>query len=372
MIRRYAPMAAALVVASCYVADSGPPDEGSSQVQGFPCDVADVVSRRCLGCHNPTSGRLSFTSPDAFVAKRETVLARLRDPAMPMPPSGQLGQAELLTVENWLNAGAPKGECNNPELDGGVKEIDGGIPGEGLPCDVEGLLATQCRGCHGSKLIGNAPMPLLTREQLLAPSSVGDLSVAALSVKRMKDAANPMPPSGVRPASEVAVLEGWVHAGMPVGRCTVPDAGPSLFDVPAQCTSTTTTGNTENRFMYPGRACISCHAQENARKGREETPAGIAGTVYPTAHEPDRCNGTNLPATVVITDSANHVYRLSTTTNGNFHMYAQGSGFTPPYRARVETANGTREMLTPQTSGDCNSCHTQTGAHGAPGRIILP
>jgi predicted CXXCH cytochrome family protein len=25
-----------------------------------------------------------------------------------------------------------------------------------------------------------------------------------------------------------------------------------------------------------------------------------------------------------------------------------------------------------QTTGDCNSCHTQSGANGAPGRILLP
>jgi len=29
-------------------------------------------------------------------------------------------------------------------------------------------------------------------------------------------------------------------------------------------------------------------------------------------------------------------------------------------------------MTAPQTSGDCNGCHTQTGANGAPGRITLP
>jgi hypothetical protein len=31
-----------------------------------------------------------------------------------------------------------------------------------------------------------------------------------------------------------------------------------------------------------------------------------------------------------------------------------------------------RAMVTMQTSGDCNSCHTQNGANAAPGRIVLP
>jgi predicted CXXCH cytochrome family protein len=29
-------------------------------------------------------------------------------------------------------------------------------------------------------------------------------------------------------------------------------------------------------------------------------------------------------------------------------------------------------MTTPQTNGDCNSCHTPDGASNAPGRIIAP
>jgi predicted CXXCH cytochrome family protein len=29
-------------------------------------------------------------------------------------------------------------------------------------------------------------------------------------------------------------------------------------------------------------------------------------------------------------------------------------------------------MMTPQETGDCNSCHTEQGRNGAPGRILLP
>ena len=30
------------------------------------------------------------------------------------------------------------------------------------------------------------------------------------------------------------------------------------------------------------------------------------------------------------------------------------------------------EMTTTQLSGDCNLCHTESGAQGAPGRVVLP
>ena len=37
-----------------------------------------------------------------------------------------------------------------------------------------------------------------------------------------------------------------------------------------------------------------------------------------------------------------------------------------PYDDRV------RMMVASQTAGNCNSCHTQNGANGAPGRIMAP
>ena len=43
-----------------------------------------------------------------------------------------------------------------------------------------------------------------------------------------------------------------------------------------------------------------------------------------------------------------------------------------PYRAKVVRGTSERIMPIAQTSGDCNGCHTQNGANGAPGRIMLP
>ena len=58
--------------------------------------------------------------------------------------------------------------------------------------------------------------------------------------------------------------------------------------------------------------------------------------------------------------------------SGNFRSDGVTSGVALPYTARV-TANGkTARMLTPQTSGDCNSCHTEQGTSGAVGRITFP
>ena len=40
--------------------------------------------------------------------------------------------------------------------------------------------------------------------------------------------------------------------------------------------------------------------------------------------------------------------------------------------AKVVVNGIERAMVTPQTLGDCNACHTQNGLQGAPGRIIVP
>ena len=122
--------------------------------------------------------------------------------------------------------------------------------------------------------------------------------------------------------------------------------------------------------MHPGVACISCHAMSG---GRAPTFV-VAGTVYPTVREPNDCNGINgstSGTTVVIVDANNRSTTLQVNTVGNFYAQAP-TAVALPFRAKVVRAGVERVMLTPQMSGDCNSCHTQDGANGAPGRIVAP
>ncbi len=123
--------------------------------------------------------------------------------------------------------------------------------------------------------------------------------------------------------------------------------------------------------MNPGMACLTCHRPKNLDEGREDAPEGIAGTVFPTAHEPDLCNGLPAGATVVITGRDGAQFRLPVNASGNFFMYSSPL-LLKPYRARVEHQGRVRHMGAAQTSGDCNSCHTQAGSNGAPGRILAP
>jgi hypothetical protein len=123
-------------------------------------------------------------------------------------------------------------------------------------------------------------------------------------------------------------------------------------------------GNHGSTAMNPGLACIDCHNQM-----RRAPSLTAAGTLYPTGHEPDLCNGGFAGATVEIHDAAGHTATLTANSVGNF--FYQGA-LTLPITASVHYMGRTREMTTPAMSGDCNSCHTQSGLMSAPGRITLP
>jgi hypothetical protein len=119
--------------------------------------------------------------------------------------------------------------------------------------------------------------------------------------------------------------------------------------------------------MQPGMACIDCHM----KSGGEAPLFALGGTVYPSAHEPDACNGGPLAAMalVVITGADGKSVTLTPNTAGNFSY--QGA-LAKPYKAKVTSMGRERAMIAAQTSGDCNACHTVAGAMMAPGRIMLP
>ena len=254
-----------------------------------------------------------------------------------------------------------------------------GTAGEGLPCDVTKVLQDRCWTCHGVTPVAGAPISLASYDDLVSPAK-SDASKTAiqLSVERMGLSAAPMPPGGGAIASEIAVLEAWIAAGMPKGDCQ--NAAPDPFGGGVVCTSgkTWTLGTDVDDplrpQMNPGMACIKCHSEQIIDKPDIFL---AAGTVYPTGHEPDACYGvTDSAATnmiVRLVDSLNNSYDLPVNATGNF-MLDPGVNFVPPYSAKVISSNGERAMSAKQTSGDCNACHTEQGggAGMAPGRIVAP
>ena len=241
----------------------------------------------------------------------------------------------------------------------------GGTVATNLPCDVDAILVANCQSCHGTTPSGGAPMSLVTYADLAAPAKTDpSQTTAQMCLTRVNSTAAPMPPTPPSlSAADIATLQAWVTGGMPMGNCS---AGVDPLGAAPQCTSgqTWNGGNEGSSRMNPGQACINCHAS----RGGEAPRFSIAGTVYPSGHEPDLCYGTSA-AQIVITDAAGKTLTLTPNSAGNF---SSSTSVALPYHAKVVANGAERAMSAAQTSGDCNSCHTQFGANSAPGRITLP
>lgn len=241
----------------------------------------------------------------------------------------------------------------------------------GLPCDIQQLLENRCIGCH---LAGASVPPLLTYDDLLKPApSDPKKTMAQRSLERMQDTTSPMPPAPAEPptAAEIQTWQAWVSGGTPKGAaCTdTGDGGAppatNPYATPTVCTSNKTWsgGNDGSGSMRPGGACITCHSMRGG-------PAYVvAGTVYPTAHEPNDCNGAPGPITVEITDANGAVTTLQANSVGNFYSRAKVAA---PFHVKVKSGTKERAMSASLTAGDCNSCHTEQGVNGAPGRVMAP
>jgi hypothetical protein len=325
-------------------------------------------------------------------AQRALARIQLTAGQMPPAPAARATAGEIQSLSNWIAGAYSAPACGvttgSGGMTGGATGTGGraGVGGNtgaggtttvgnGLPCDVQAVYQTHCTTCHATTPVNGAPMPLVTRANLVAASfTSAAMTFAQRTVVRMQSTTTPMPPApGTRAtAAEVQTVQTWITAGYPAGTCTTGagGAGGGVADplgAAARCTSGTTWtgGNNGSALMNPGRACIACHVNEDAPRWT------IAGTVYATGHEPNLCNGANGTngARVVIVDAANRTITLTPNAAGNFMTT---TAITPPYRAKVTYQGRERIMPVAQTSGDCNNCHTQNGANGAPGRITLP
>lgn len=109
-----------------------------------------------------------------------------------------------------------------------------------LPCDVEDVLARNCRSCHAAPPKYGAPMSLVSLADVRAPSkSNAQKTVATKIGERIHDPVAPMPQGGKLSAKDMAILDAWVAGGAPAGEagktCTDagtsdPDAGPTGAD----------------------------------------------------------------------------------------------------------------------------------------------
>jgi hypothetical protein len=306
-----------------------------------------------------------------------------------------------------------EGEPDHPDPvsvlgEGGVQYAAQALVPTHLPCEIETVVRTRCKTCHVP--LPNRPVPLETYADFAQPSkSVPNATYAQQALQLVQTGM--MPPSSSLSPEQIQQFAVWVQAGAPSAECGaattdagldagqamdfdagfVPpladastdafvDAGPvdasseaDAFGSPTTCTSNKrwTGGDMRSELMHPGRACINCHTTGvglfNLLHGPTFT---LAGTLFPSAHEPDDCNGAaGSDVTIVVTGATGQTTTLTPNSVGNFHS---ASRVTMPYTVEIQYQGRVRAMKTPQRSGDCNSCHTEKGMNGAPGRIMLP
>jgi hypothetical protein len=252
-------------------------------------------------------------------------------------------------------------------MQGGVGIVDGGAgtgANTGLPCDVQQMLEVRCIACHSTS------MRLLTYADLHAPSGSNPKNnMAQESLARMKGTGALMPPMPAVPptAQEIATFEAWVTAGAPMGpACTnmVDGGGNNPYNTQTVCTSGKYWTSGTSMSMRPGEACQACHQKQGGPN------YSIAGTVYPTAHEPKDCYGSMGGINVVVTDKNNKV--VTVPVSGSSGNFGSNATIVAPFFVKVTAGNTTRAMIGSLTNGDCNSCHTETGANNAPGRVMAP
>ena len=137
-------------------------------------------------------------------------------------------------------ASCSSGTAATPGADGGPTPIPtttGTSVTNGLPCDVNAVLAKNCQSCHSATPSFGAPSPLMSYDDLIAPAkSDPQKKVLDLVLARIRDDARPMPqaPNPRLSATELATLDGWAQAGAPrsSASCTAPleDGGVAPLD----------------------------------------------------------------------------------------------------------------------------------------------
>ena len=249
--------------------------------------------------------------------------------------------------------------------------------------EVHKMLLTQCLSCHGD----NGSFTLGSRSTVLA----GDEAYSNI-VQFVSTTVNPIilqKSRGIKhgggtrlpeASEDYALLLNWITNGMPRGSL-LEDINISSFagyTLPAAVSKTAAREHWKGVGVVQGKACIACH---NSKAGGDLIVAG--GTLYSYINTPNAYYYKNLSSYVVeLVRDDGKVVRAKTYGSS---LYGQNSFFIK--------ADGTLPLNSAQTfyviikdgagrvvnrSGyhnsngqrDCNSCHTQTGNSGAPGRVL--
>ncbi len=75
--------------------------------------------------------------------------------------------------------------------------------------DIKAIIDANCISCHGNPPTNNAPMSLVTYDDVT--SAVDNRGL----LNRINSTTNPMPPGGQLPGNTRQLIEDWINQGMP-------------------------------------------------------------------------------------------------------------------------------------------------------------
>jgi Copper type II ascorbate-dependent monooxygenase, C-terminal domain/Copper type II ascorbate-dependent monooxygenase, N-terminal domain len=125
--------------------------------EGLPCDVDAALEAQCRQCHAdpprygapmPLETYEDMHAPAASDPSHrvfELMLARIHDDVAPMPPSGELSEAEAAALDAWLASGAPRSDEPSCSTGSGGPS-DPPVGPEALPCEPSHTFLTHAPG----------------------------------------------------------------------------------------------------------------------------------------------------------------------------------------------------------------------------------
>ena len=143
--------------------DAGSVRGGGSASDGAGwCKAKVVLEKHCTSCHDGEGtagapmGLASFddTQADAPLTKGkkvyETIATRIHDSKRPMPPAGNMSDAEIAALDAWIEAGARQGD----DVDCGASPPEGDDAAQG---SLEPQWPEECTEKYRYKIVAHAP-----------------------------------------------------------------------------------------------------------------------------------------------------------------------------------------------------------------------
>lgn len=95
------------------------------------------------------------------------------------------------------------------------------------PCLAQGIVRARCLECHGASLLFGATIRLDTFDAFQQPSpQFPEKRIFETAKLRIHDTERPMPPMGLLPERDLALLDSWLASGAPADDCPERYSGP--------------------------------------------------------------------------------------------------------------------------------------------------